>query len=231
MITPAQNSAGSPPGPEPLTSPSALVPLSPPDEPTVFVVEDDENIRNILQLLVTSAGIRVETYASAEAFLEHYDLNRPGCLLLDICLSGMDGMELQQRLAAEKIAPPIVFLTGFGDVPTALQAMRTGAIDYIQKPFSAPILISRIREAIAFDCEDRQAHSAFQELERRYSLLTAREQEVLNLLTSGQSTKAIASYLGISPKTVDKHRVKVLEKMRVDNPIELTHLMFSRRSR
>jgi two-component system, LuxR family, response regulator FixJ len=201
------------------------------ERPTVFVVEDDVDLRDVLNMLLGSAGIAVEAYRGAAEFLESYDPRRPGCVLLDVNLPGMSGLELQQRLASQDLSPPIIFLTGQNDVPTALQAMRTGAVDFLQKPFTAAVLLGRIREAISRDDETRRSHSAGRELEIRRGTLTPREQEVMDLLAAGHSTKAIAVRLEISPKTVDKHRAKVLDKMQVDNPTELAHLLLGRRSR
>ncbi len=227
MRSPAENTTQSWPALAPTTS--SLAPANSPVEkcPTVFVVDDDVNIRDALCLLLQSAGIHAESYGSAQMFLDAYDPARPGCLLLDVGMPGMNGIELQQRLASRKLGPAIIFLTGNGDVPTALQAVRTGAIDYLQKPFSLPVLLDRVREAIVRDARNRREHSECQELESRRARLTAREREVMGLVAAGQNTKEIAARLGISTKTVDTHRVRVLEKMQVDNPVALTHLLLS----
>ncbi len=208
--------------------PAPILNALPEARPTVFVVDDDANIRKIICLLIESAGIMVEAFSSSQAFLDVYDPERPGCLLLDICMPGMNGIALQQRLASQNAEPVIIFLTGHGDVPTVVQAMRTGAIDVIAKPFEATVLVARIREAIARNRENRRARSYLQELNERQARLTAREREVMELIAQGQSTKGIASRLDISPKTVDKHRAKVLEKMRVESPIELVQLLLHR---
>ncbi len=197
-------------------------------EPTVFVVDDDLKTRELLCLLMASAGIHAEAYPSAQAFLDAYDPSRPGCVLLDFSMPGMNGIELQEQLASLEPAPVIIFLTGYGNIPRALQAVRSGAIDFIEKPFATQELIARVQEAIALDGENRVAYRKLQDLKSRQAALTMREREVMDLLDSGQSTKAIASRLGISPKTVDKHRSKVLTKMGVDSLIELTHLLLGR---
>ncbi len=142
--------------------------------PTVFVVDDDVSIRTVLCLLMESEGVQTEPYPDARTFLDAYDPDRPGCVLLDVCMPGMSGIELQQHLASEAFAPPIIFLTGKNDVPTAIQALRTGAVDFIQKPFRAQLLVDCVQEAIARDRENRRMHLERQELESRRAHLTAR---------------------------------------------------------
>jgi two-component system, LuxR family, response regulator FixJ len=220
-----QNNTDLLPPREPLESLSARANAPPEERPTVFVVDDDVNICSMLCLLMKAAGLDVETFLSAQQFLDAFDPDRPGCLLLDVYMAGINGIELQRRLAAEKLGPAIIFLTGYGDVPMASQAIRTGAVDFIQKPFVEQILVNRIYEAIARDREIRRAHRRLLKIEKRVCMLTPREREVMDLIASGQSTKKIALQLKVSPKTIDSHRAKIFEKMDVENPIELSHLL------
>lgn len=192
---------------------------------TVFIVDDDPDVRRAVQLLVRSIGLADECYSTAQDFLQQYDSSRPGCLVLDIRMPGMTGLELQKALAAADIKPPIIFVTAHGEIPCASQALRDGAVDYIQKPFSPQTLLERIREAVQRDQENRRKRSLAHGIQDRIARLTDREREIMDLLASGESTKQIAQRLSISPKTVDNHRAKVLEKMNVDNPTQLAHLL------
>lgn len=202
---------------------AAKVP-SPRIRATVFIVDDDGDVRRSLALLARSVDLDAEPYGSAHEFLEAFDQNQQGCLLLDVRMPGRTGLQLQQELIDRGIRLPIIFITAHGEIPTATAAMRAGALDFILKPFSPQSLLDRIQEAIALDHKNRRAQQKRQEIGSSISKLTNREREVMQLLAEGDSTKVIASRLGISPKTVDNHRAKVLEKMGVDNMAQLARL-------
>jgi RNA polymerase sigma factor (sigma-70 family) len=194
---------------------------SPASKATVFIVDDDSDVRKALSRLVRSIGLLEESFASASEFLERYDASKPGCLVLDIRMPGMNGLELQQALNHRGRGIPIVFITGYGDIPTITQAIRDGAIDVIAKPVDPKELLKRIGEAIQLDLENRLKREKIEEIRRCLNNLTDREREVMSLLAAGHSAKEIAQRLAISSKTVDNHRAKVLEKMLVDNPTQL----------
>jgi two-component system response regulator FixJ len=195
------------------------------DQPTVFVVDDDPDVLCAVSLLVRSVGLAVETFSSGQDFLEHFDSNVAGCLLLDIRMPGMSGLEVQKVLRATGERLPIIFVSAHGEIPLALQAMRAGAIDFIQKPFSPQTLLERIHEAIALQQDYRDKRVQADLVQQNVNRLTEREREVMHFLAEGNSTKLIANRLAISPKTVENHRTKVLEKMRVDNPTQLSHAL------
>lgn len=195
------------------------------EEATVFIVDDEPVARRTVSLLARSVGLAAESYPSAQEFLAAYDPQKRGCLTLDLRMPGMTGMQLQQELASRGIEIPIIFLTAHGEVPSATAAMRAGAVDFIPKPFSSEVLLERIHEAIAIDARQHRDREHQNQLELRISTLTDREHEVMQLLAVGDSTKVIAKRLGISSKTVDNHRAKILEKMGVDNPTQLAHLV------
>ena len=194
-------------------------------EPTVFVVDDDSAVLKGLQLLIKSIGMNVEIYLSAQEFLDSYDPVRPGCLVLDIRMPAMSGLELQEMLQKKKIRIPIIIITGYGDVPVAVQAMKKGAVDLIEKPFSDQVLLDRIQNSIAEDIQARQKEAERKELESRLALLTPRERQVMDLVTAGKLNKVIASKLGLSQKTVEFHRNHIMEKMKVDSVAELVRLV------
>jgi len=191
---------------------------------TIFVVDDDEAVRDALSLLMKSAGLPVETYSSAQAFLDAYDPLRPGCLVLDIRMPGMSGTELQEQLREQQIHIPIIIITGHGDVPTAVDAVQKGAVDFIQKPFDDHVLLGRIRCAIAQDAQWRREQAKRAEVEALLAKLTPREREVMDLLVAGQSNKEIALELGLSRKTVDIHRAHVMMKLRIGSLAELLRI-------
>jgi two-component system, LuxR family, response regulator FixJ len=180
---------------------------------TVFVVDDDDAVRTSLRLLLKSVGLPVETFASAQEFLDAFDAERAGCLVLDIRMPGMSGLELQQRLNEMHAIVPIVFITGHGDVPMAVEAMQHGAVDFIQKPFRDQDLIDRINQALEKDRENRAGLKERDAIRRRMQQLTPREREVLNLVTQGKANKVIAGDLNVSQRTVEIHRARVMEKM------------------
>jgi FixJ family two-component response regulator len=189
---------------------------------TVFVVDDDDAVRTSLRLLLKSVGLPVETFGSAQEFLDAFDADRAGCLVLDIRMPGMSGLELQQKLNEMHAIVPIVFITGHGDVPMAVEAMQHGAVDFIQKPFRDQDLIDRINQALERDRENRAGLKERDAIRRRMEQLTPREREVLDLVTQGKANKVIAGDLNASQRTVEIHRARVMEKMGASS---LAHLV------
>ncbi len=191
---------------------------------TVFVVDDDEAVRRSLGEILSAEGLAVRTFDTAEALLNTCDTDSAGCILLDIRLPGLDGMETQSILNERGIEMPIIFLTGHGEVQMSVRAMKAGAYDFLQKPIPADILLGRVNNALSLDRrrhEKRAEQAAARELLAR---LTAREQEVLNHLLQGASSKEIAKALDLSPRTVDVHRQNILIKCRASNLLELSEL-------
>ena len=183
------------------------------NEPVVFVVDDDEAMRQSLRWLIGSVGLRVETFASASEFLETYDPRQPGCLVLDVRMQGMSGLELQERLNEQGEAMPVIIITGFADVPMAVRAMKGGAIEFLQKPFNDQVLLDHVQKAIVRDLQRRRQRAAHQQVIARLETLTRREREVLDHVVEGRSSKQIAEKLGVSFKTVEAHRAKIMKKM------------------
>lgn len=200
-------------------------------DPVVFVVDDDAAVRNSLRFLVEAAGLKTVAFASAREFLQGYDPAQPGCLVLDVRLPGMSGLELQQQLLASGIRIPVIIVTGFGDVPNAVQAMRAGAIDFIEKPYNDRLLLEKIQQALEMDSQERALQESRREVLARLSTLSAREQEVMERVVNGLANKQIAGDLGISTKTVEAHRARVMEKMRADSLAELVRLVEASRER
>ena len=190
--------------------------------PTIFVVDDDAAVRDALKLLLRSVGHAVETFGSAQEFLDAYGEDRAGCLVLDIRMPGMSGLELQQKLNEQHSILPIIFITGHGDVPMAVEAMQAGAVDFIQKPFRDQDLIDRINQALEKDSSNRAALGERNDIRRRLETLTPREREVLDLVVHGKANKVIAGDLKLSQRTVEIHRARVMEKMQASS---LAHLV------
>ncbi len=193
-------------------------------EPTVFIVDDDLAVARSLRWLIESVQIKVETFASAQAFLDGYDAAKPGCLVLDVRMPGMSGIELQERLTAQRIRVPIIFITGHGDVQMAVRAVQAGAFDFIEKPFNDQDLLDRMQRAISFDAERRGRDSQRAQLSALIASLTPREREVMDLVVEGMSNKAVANTLGLSAKTVEVHRAKVMEKMNARSVSDLVKM-------
>lgn len=193
-------------------------------EPVVFVVDDDEAMRNSLKWLIESTGMSVRTYGSADEFLANYYPGRAGCLLLDVRMPGMSGLELQGHLARQAIRLPVIIITGHGDVGMAVRAMKAGAVDFIEKPFNDEALLSSIRQALAFDERQRALQTQRAEIAARLAELTPREHEVMEMVTDGSSNKEIAAALGVTAKTVEAHRARVMEKMRAGSLAELVRM-------
>lgn len=191
-------------------------------EPTVFVVDDDEAVRASLRLLLKSLGIPAITHGSAAEFLAEYEPEHPGCIILDVRMPGMSGLELQDELNRRGAVIPIIFITGHGDVPMAVEAMHHGAIDFLQKPFSDKDLTDRIHEALSIDLRNRAMLGEKDMIRARLAALTPREFQVLRLVTLGKSNKAIAGDLELSQRTVELHRAHLMEKMGASS---LAHLV------
>lgn len=180
--------------------------------PTVFVVDDDEGVRNSLRFLLKSVGLATAALASASEFLDTYKPNQPGCLVLDVRMPGMSGLELQQQLNLRGAVIPVIFITGHGDIPMAVEAMQQGAFDFLQKPFRDQDLIDRIQRALERDARNRAALDQHARIRERLDSLTPREREVLALMTRGRPNKIMAAELGVSQRTVEIHRARVMEK-------------------
>jgi two-component system response regulator FixJ len=194
-------------------------------EPTVFVVDDDQAMRRSLEWLIESIGMKVKTYGSANDFLSRYYPGRAGCLLLDVRMPGMSGLELQAHLAREDSRLPVIIITGHGDVSMAVKAMKAGAVDFIEKPFHDEDLLSSIRNALDFDEKQRSLQSQRAEIATRLAELTPREHEVMEMVTDGLANKEIAALLGVTAKTVEAHRARVMDKMQAGSLAELVRMV------
>ncbi|MBW4936037.1 response regulator FixJ [Marinobacter sp. F4206] len=194
---------------------------------TVYVVEDDEAVRDSLELLLKSDGKPVKTYESATSFLKDYSDKMAGCIVLDIRMPGMDGMELQKKLNEKHSILPIIFVTGHGDVPMAVDAMKEGAVDFIQKPYREEALLEKIEAALAQDLEQRKTLDEKQEIIRRVKSLTPREHEIMDRMIAGQANKVIAIELEISQRTVEIHRSRVMHKMGTHSLAHLVRMVLS----
>jgi FixJ family two-component response regulator len=191
------------------------------DTPTVFIVDDDGRMRAAMQRLLKTVGLHSESFATPQDFLQRKLQDAPSCLILDIRLPGMSGLEVQSKLNEAGVQIPIIFITGHGDIPMTVQAMKSGAVEFLTKPFRDQDLIDAIQQALKRDGEMRQLQHDTQELKERYETLTAREREVMGLLVSGMLTKQIASRLGTSEITAQVHRWQVMRKMQANSPAEL----------
>lgn len=196
-------------------------------EPIVFVVDDDQALRTSLKWLIESVGLGVETYASAKEFMASYYPGRAGCLLLDVRMPGMSGLELQEHFAKNHINIPIIIITGHGDVPMAVRALKSGAVDFIEKPFNDELLLEGIRNALSIDEHRRQLQFQRAEIAARLAQLTPREHEVMDMVTEGKSNREIASALGVTSKTVEAHRARVMEKMEATSLAELVRMVMA----
>jgi len=193
-------------------------------EAVIAIVDDDLSVREGLETLIRSAGWRVETFASAQEFLARPRDEAPSCLILDLQLPGLSGLDLQKRMAELELEIPIVFLTGHGNIPASVQAMKAGAVEFLTKPFDEQELLRAIEEAIERDRLLRQRHGEMRELKGRYNSLTAREQEVMQQVVSGLLNKQVAAELKISEVTVKVHRGQVMRKMRADSLADLVRM-------
>jgi RNA polymerase sigma factor (sigma-70 family) len=190
-----------------------------------MVVDDDSGVRNAMRTLLKSVGLEAALFSSAQEFLNGYQPRQPGCLILDIRMPGMSGMELQQQLNLRGAVIPVIFMTGHGDIPMAVEAMQHGAFDFLQKPFRDQDLLDRIQRAIVKDGELRKSLGEHTRIRERLESLTPREREVLDLMVKGKQNKSVAQELGVSPRTVEIHRARVMEKMQVQSVAELVHMM------
>ncbi len=193
-------------------------------EPTVFVVDDDQAMRNSLRWLIESVGMKVRTFGSADEFLNDYYPGRAGCLLLDVRMPGMSGLELQEHLRRREIRLPVIIITGHGDVGMAVKAMKSGAVDFIEKPFNDESLLGSIRSALDHDQRQRALQSQRSAIAARLAELTPREHEVMDMVTEGRSNREIAVALGVTAKTVEAHRARVMDKMRATSLAELVRM-------
>ncbi len=192
--------------------------------PTVFVVDDDPAIRIAMQALMESVHLQHEIFGSADEFLEQFNDDRAGCLILDIRMPGLGGLELQELLVQRHSTLPIIFITGHGDVPMAVEAMQKGAVDFIQKPFRDQDLLDRIHHALKADRERRVEQRQHSAVAERVARLTNREHEVFDLVVTGKANKVIAYELGVSQRTVEIHRARVMEKMEARSLADLVKL-------
>lgn len=194
---------------------------------TVFVVDDDPGVQQALKMLFRSVGHRIEVFATAQEFLDAYDEQWSGCIVLDIYMPGMSGLELQQRLNERHSILPIVFMTGHGDVPMAVEAMQAGAVDFIQKPFHDEDMLDRVSQAINKDTDNRRVLRERHEIAKRLELLTPREKEIMSLVVNGRANKVIAADLSLSQRTVEIHRARVMEKMQASSLAHLVRMVIA----
>ncbi len=195
--------------------------------PTVFIVDDDQEVRDAIKLLMDSVGLEAETFESARDYLERFDPQRTGCLVLDIRMKGMSGLDLQDRLSEEPLHPPVIIITGHGDVPMAVRAVKRGAVDFIEKPFNDQLLLDAVHRAIEQDAEHRGRASRLADIQARVQRLTPREREILEMVVTGNRNKVIAIDLSISQSTVEAHRAKVMEKMEAASLSDLMRMMLA----
>jgi FixJ family two-component response regulator len=193
--------------------------------PLVFVVDDDVSVRESLELLIQAWGWRPETFASAQEFLAHPRASVPSCLILDVTLPGFNGLDLQKRVAVDRSDMPIIFMTGHGDVPMSVQAMKAGAIEFLTKPFDDDVLVSAIQHALERSRRALEHDAKMRALRERYASLTPREREVMLLVVSGLLNKQVGAELGISEITVKAHRGQVMRKMKADSLPALVHMV------
>jgi FixJ family two-component response regulator len=193
--------------------------------PSVYLIDDDESVRTSLARLLAAEGYAVSTHPSAEDFLSRHDPGAPGCAIVDLGLPGMDGLEIQQSLRSGGVARPLIFLTGRGDIPSSVQAMKAGAVDFLTKPVDASVLLSAVADALERDRTERREGEQRHSVEQRLASLTAREREVLRHVAAGRLNKQIAADLGIVEKTIKVHRGRMMKKMGVRAVADLVRLV------
>lgn len=196
---------------------------------TVHLIDDDDGVREALTVLLAESGFTVRSYKSGSEFIASGDIGRPGCIVSDIRMPGLDGLELQAKLKANGSTAPIIFITGHGDVPMAVQALRAGALDFIEKPFEEDHLMKSIRRALVVSQRMNAKETARREIEERLATLTPREAEVLDCLMAGRANKIIAFDLNMSLRTVEVHRARIMQKMKASSLSELVRLVMSAR--
>ncbi|MFC1782137.1 response regulator transcription factor [Planctomycetota bacterium] len=194
-------------------------------EPTAFVVDDDESVRTGIEILLKSVGIKVETYASGVAFLESYDPFQPGCLIVDVRMPEISGLELQKKLNMLDYTIPVIIVTGYGNVPMSVQAMVEGAVVFLEKPLEEQALLESVQKAFSMDAQARKEWTEQAAIKERLGRLSQREREVLNLVVTGRGNKTIAYELGISEKTIDFHRANIKKKLDIDSVAELVRIV------
>jgi FixJ family two-component response regulator len=195
-----------------------------PAAPVVYVVDDDISVRESLELMIVSAGWQPQTFASAQEFLSCPRIFAPSCLILDVNLPDLNGLDLQKRIAVDHTDMPIIFLTGYGDVPMTVRAMKAGAVEFLTKPFSDDVMLSAIRQAIERSAASLHDATELHELQHRYASLSSREREVMALVVSGLLNKQVGGQLGISEITVKAHRGQVMRKMQAGSFADLVHM-------
>ena len=193
--------------------------------PTVIVIDDDEAVRSSLKLLLRSVKLPVNVYGSAHEFLSKYTADQSGCMIVDVRMPGMSGLELQQQLNLRGAMIPVIFITGHGDIPMAVEAMRYGAFDFLQKPFRDQDLLDRVQRALEKDAKNRREFARSDRIREHYGTLTPREREVLELVTSGKPNKVMAADLGVSQRTIEIHRARVMEKMQANSLAQLVRMV------
>lgn len=196
-------------------------------QPTVYIVDDDLATRKSLRWLVETLGVPVQTFHCAVSFLDAYDPSMPGCLVLDMMMPGMSGLELQKELLHRGIDIPVIVLTGYADVSTAVVTLKNGAVEFLEKPFNDDVLLEQIRKALALDTLRRSQRGAREVVHERMGRLTPREREILDLVVEGLSSKEIAGRLTVSFKTVEAHRAKVMRKMEAESVAQLVRIVVS----
>lgn len=198
-----------------------------PSSSTVFVIDDNPEMRTLYKKLLQSVNLTVKIFSSADQFLEKYNPDCPGCLILDIRMPGMSGLELQEKLIELGYQTPIIFVTGYGDVPMAVRAMANGAIDFMEKPFRPQELIDRIHEALVHDIRKRKEAAHIKTIQDRYAHLTRREQEITGLIVNGLTNKQIAAQFSVTTQAIDACRGRAMKKLKVDSIAELVRFTYS----
>ena len=192
---------------------------------TVYIVDDDSDVADSMSMLLESTGLRTQQYHSAEEFLQSTDAQLVGCLILDVRMPDMNGLELQQEIKRRNVNLPVVFVTGHGDVPMAVQAMKNGAVEFLQKPFREQEFIDCVNRALKANSDALNGHNRLRSIQARIDSLTKREQEIMRLIAAGNITKVIAAKLSISPRTVEIHRARAMEKMQAKTLAQLVQMV------